>query len=194
MIARATLAFFRGRLLDEESEMGQCWMRLLITWCRNVASWRPAGPAQLYILCFGWRWIFLITPRLPNLLPLGSLFLLLASIAVLNVLCFCVGLSQGLNKCCIHTLCFKKHPVITTEKSCTFELCHSRGWVCVSVSIESASCLDFCSQSFVQDLTQRFYLKSCSCHIDLVQQFQMSGLFFRFFFSIPSCWSSIASF
>lgn len=53
MIARTTLAFFRDRLQDEESEMGQRCMRLFITWCRNVAYWRPGGPAQLYLLCFG---------------------------------------------------------------------------------------------------------------------------------------------
>lgn len=42
---------------------------LFITWFRDAAYWRPGGPALLSTLCFRWRWILLITSRLPDLFP-----------------------------------------------------------------------------------------------------------------------------
>lgn len=88
------------------------------------------------------------------------------------------------------TLCFKKptSAIIRTENLCSLEPCHSWGLFCVCLNSECFMS-EFLLTIICSEPHTETSLKLCSCHIDSVQQFQMSGFLFFclvFFFSIPS--------
>lgn len=140
-----------------------------IRWCRDAAYWKPGGPVNSLLFFLGEG-----ESRLLDLFPDFSISLHWGPKHTF-VLCGTVSRIEQVSS----TLCFKKpaYAIIRTENLCSLESCHSWGLFCVCLNSEC-----FMSKFLLTIICSGPHtetsLKLCSCHIDSVQQFQMSGFLF----------------